>query len=189
MLGGLEVLGGFGGVADTLNMFNHYLGDPGYLPKYLDEHRKITPAAIKTFAQNYLKKDARVVVYGVAGEPDFGAPVPTPKVKAAPGAGAESVNADEAWRATQPKPAAARDVALPVPSSFTLSNGLGHVSPAAGHARSRPSSSARATRTDRRRARELHRVHAEPGQSSRNALTLANDVASSAHLSARRRTR
>jgi zinc protease len=30
MLQGLEVLGGFGGVADTLNLFNHYVGDPGH---------------------------------------------------------------------------------------------------------------------------------------------------------------
>src|SRR4029453_16464417 len=33
MVTGLETLGGFGGVADTLNMFNHYVGDPAYLPK------------------------------------------------------------------------------------------------------------------------------------------------------------
>ena len=31
MFSGLEVLGGFGGVADTLNIYNHYLGNPGYL--------------------------------------------------------------------------------------------------------------------------------------------------------------
>ena len=28
---GLESLGGFGGVADRLNMYNHFLKDPGYL--------------------------------------------------------------------------------------------------------------------------------------------------------------
>src|SRR5262245_14620498 len=50
LIGGLEVLGGFGGVADTLNMFNHYVGDPGYLPKYLEEHRKVTAASVKAFA-------------------------------------------------------------------------------------------------------------------------------------------
>ncbi len=32
MLQGLESLGGFGGVADTLNMFNQYVGDPGTSP-------------------------------------------------------------------------------------------------------------------------------------------------------------
>ena len=77
MLQGLEVLGGFGGVADTLNMFNHYLGDPGYLPKYLDEHRKLTPATVKAFAQEFLKLESRVVVHVVAGEPDYGPTVPT----------------------------------------------------------------------------------------------------------------
>src|SRR5207248_1372510 len=29
----LETLGGFGGVADRLNAYNHFLGDPGYLPR------------------------------------------------------------------------------------------------------------------------------------------------------------
>ena len=31
LLSGLEVMGGFGGVADTLNLYNHYLKNPGYL--------------------------------------------------------------------------------------------------------------------------------------------------------------
>ena len=31
MIEGLETLGGFGGVADRLNMYNHYLGTPDYL--------------------------------------------------------------------------------------------------------------------------------------------------------------
>ena len=31
MVQGLETLGGFGGVANRLNSYNHFLGDPGYL--------------------------------------------------------------------------------------------------------------------------------------------------------------
>lgn len=125
LLQGLEVLGGFGGVADTLNMFNHYLGDPAYLPKYIDDHRRVTPADIKTFAQSYLQTKSRVVVFGVSGEPNLGAPVATPPAaKSAPGAGAEAANADEAWRKEQPKPAALRVVQLPTPATFTLANGL-----------------------------------------------------------------
>ncbi len=30
---GLQRLGGFGGVADTLDEYNQYTGDPGFLPK------------------------------------------------------------------------------------------------------------------------------------------------------------
>ena len=33
MVQGLETLGGFSGVANRLNSYNHFLGDPGYLPR------------------------------------------------------------------------------------------------------------------------------------------------------------
>jgi zinc protease len=125
MLQGLEVLGGFGGVADTLNMFNHYVGDPGYLPKYLDEHRKVTPASVKAFTEKYLTPQSRVVVHGVPGQRKPGPAVPTPPApKVAAGTGAEAINAEEAWRATQPKPGADRAIQLPTPKSFKLANGL-----------------------------------------------------------------
>jgi len=125
VLTGLEMMGGFGGVADTLNMFNHYVGDPGYLPKYLDEHRRLTPAAIKTFAEQYLKPTARVIVHGVPGQPDLGAAVPTPPMpKVAPGTGAEAINADEPWRKDPPPPGAPLNVKLSTPGAFTLPNGL-----------------------------------------------------------------
>lgn len=125
VVGGLEVLGGFGGVADTLNLFNHYVGDPGYLPKYIDAHRKVTPASVRAFAQQYLQPTARVVVHGVPGEPEFGPPVPTPPApKVASGTGAEAVNADEPWRNAKPAAADARAISLPTARSFTLANGL-----------------------------------------------------------------
>jgi zinc protease len=125
MVQGLEVLGGFGGVADTLSLFNHYVGDPGHLPKYIEEHRKVTQAAVRSFAETYLAPTSRVVVHAVAGTPDLGPAVPTPPpVKSAPGAGAEPVNADEAWRAKPPAPATARVAALPTPATFKLPNGL-----------------------------------------------------------------
>jgi zinc protease len=125
MLTGLEVLGGFGGVADTLNMFNHYVGDPGYLPKYLLEHRQVTPASLKAFVGKYLQPQSRVVIHGVPGQRNRAANVPTPPApKTAPGTGAESINPDIAWRQEQPKPAASREVKLPTPASFRLPNGL-----------------------------------------------------------------
>ena len=125
LLQGLETLGGFGGVADTLNMFNHYVADPGYLPRYIAEHRQVSAGSVKAFAQAYLKKDARVVVYGVPGQPDFGPPVAAPPVpKVAPGTGAESVNADEAWRNSPPVPSAPLRVQIPPPATYTLPNGL-----------------------------------------------------------------
>ncbi len=44
IVNGLQRLGGFGGVADRLNMYEHYLGDPDYLSKDLARYRATTPA-------------------------------------------------------------------------------------------------------------------------------------------------
>jgi len=121
----LQSFGGFGGVADTLNQFNHYVGDPGYLPKYLDEHRKVSRESARAFAQQYLGPNARVVIHAVPGTPRLAPPVPTPRPpQYARGLGAESVNEDAGWRATRPAAAAPRALALPPARSFTLANGL-----------------------------------------------------------------
>src|SRR6202050_1514034 len=118
-------MGGFGGVADTLNLYNHYLHNPGYLGEDLARHRQVTVESVKQFAHDQLASTARVIVYGVPGEPDLGPDVPTPPApKVAPGTGEEAVNADAPWRATAPKPAHDPAVTLPTPTSFTLSNGL-----------------------------------------------------------------
>ena len=122
---GLESLGGFGGVADRLNMYNHYLGDPSYLRKDIERYRAVTPAAVRTFVREQLTPNARIVVHGVPGDPDLGPPVPTPKqATAAPRSRAQSVNADEPWRKDPPKAAEARALTLPEPTSFQLPNGL-----------------------------------------------------------------
>ena len=119
---GLERLGGFGGVADTLNSYNHYLGDPGFLRRDVQRYRNVTQASVKAFAQT-LTKDSRVVVYGVPGSQNLGPEVP--KGTAEAGAqGGEAVNVDAPWRNTPPKAAAARPLTVPVPKSFTLPNGL-----------------------------------------------------------------
>lgn len=122
---GLERLGGFGGVADRLNMYNHFLGTPDYLRQDIMRYRAVTPASVREFAQKQLRPTARVVVHGVPGEPDLGPQVPTPeKAEAKPGEGAESINADESWRHEVPKPGPSRTLQLPTPQSFTLANGL-----------------------------------------------------------------
>ncbi len=187
MLQGLEVLGGFGGVADTLNMFNHYVADPGYLPTYLDEHRKVTPASVKAFAQQHLAPTARVVVHAVAGTPDLGAPVPpAPPVKAAPGTGAESVNAEEAWRAKPPAAGPTRVATLPTPASFTLANGLTVIYQVrAGLPVASASlvlkSGGDANPVDRSGLANFAAAMLDQGTSSRDALAIASDVA---HLGA-----
>jgi zinc protease len=125
IVGGLETLGGFGGVADRLNAYNHYLGDPGYLARDIARYRSATPDGVRSFAAAQLATSSRVVVYGVPGKPDLGPEVPTPPAaKVAAGTGAESVNADEPWRGKPPVPAAARAFEPPVPQTFKLANGL-----------------------------------------------------------------
>ncbi|HEY7450419.1 MAG TPA: pitrilysin family protein [Vicinamibacterales bacterium] len=125
MIQRLETLGGFRGVADRLNQYNHYLGTPDYLSQDIARFRAVTAGSIKAFAQQQLQSNTRVVVHGIAGEPDLGAPVPAPPANAlGQTAGVESSNPDEPWRSVQPKPAAAKAVQLPVPGSFKLANGF-----------------------------------------------------------------
>lgn len=122
---GLETLGGFGGVADRLNSYNHYVGNPGFLPDDIKRYRAVTPESVKAWAQQQLQPNTRVVVHAVPGTPDLGAPVPTPKPsQTAAGAGAESINADEAWRTEMPKAGPVKALQVPLPTSFELPNGL-----------------------------------------------------------------
>jgi len=121
---GLERLGGFGGVADRLNLYNHHLGDPGYLDDDIQRYRAVTPASVHAFAQKQLAATSRVVVHGVPGEPQLAPVVPTPPQTAAAGEGGESINADEPWRRTAPVAGPARPLQIPVPESFQLPNGL-----------------------------------------------------------------
>ncbi len=116
MIQGLERLGGFGGVADRLNEYNHYLGNPGYFAEDVARYQKASIASIRTFAQTQLKPTARVVVYGIPGKPDLGPDVPTPKTLAkGKSTGGEAVNVDAPWRASAPEAVrrARREIAGP----------------------------------------------------------------------------
>ncbi len=121
----LEGLGGFGGVADRLNQYNHFLGTPDYLQKDIERYRAVTPATVQAFARDQLQPSARVVVYAVKGQPDLGAPVPTPTAEQTKaGEGAESINVDEPWRKERPRAGAARTLQVPTPETAQLANGL-----------------------------------------------------------------
>ena len=125
MVQGLEKLGGFGGVADRLNEYNHYLGNPDFIAQDLARYQNATIDSIRSFAETQLKPNANVVVYGIPGKPDLGPDVPTPKTlqKGMSTAG-EAVNADAAWRANPPQAGPARPLNLPAPEIFKLANGL-----------------------------------------------------------------
>src|SRR5688572_4422559 len=125
MFNGLQLVGGFGGVADQLNLYNHYTGNPDYLAQDVARRRRVTPETVRQFAQRYLTPNARVVVHGVPGKQVLAPEVPKP-VEQAPSSAAQTpaMNPDESWRAKQPAAAAARTVRVPVPQSFELPNGL-----------------------------------------------------------------
>jgi len=59
----VERIGGFGGKADLLNLYEMYAGDPGYLTKDLARYRAVTPQQVKDFANKYLPDDHRLILF------------------------------------------------------------------------------------------------------------------------------
>jgi len=127
-ISGLQRLGGFGGVADTLDKYNQYLGDPGYLPKDIARFEAVTVSSSKDAAAKYFGKEQSVVVDCVQGkkvvddvprspentdaEAKLTAPY-TPEFEAA-----------QAWRKTVPVAGPESAFHLPVPKTFALKNGM-----------------------------------------------------------------
>lgn len=124
----LERLGGFGGVADTLNYYNQYVGDPGYLPKDFARYDAVTAQAVQKDAQAMLGRNQRAIVTCVPGKKVVDDVPRSPEntdadVKITPEYTAEFDKA-QAWRATAPKPGPQPKLELPVPAEFALDNGL-----------------------------------------------------------------
>lgn len=122
LLASLEKLGG-DGVAEQLNHYNLYTGDPGYLPKDLARLRRVDAAAVQRAVQAWLPKHARAVVTGVPGKPKIDDPRAAKPAKAIATSMAPR-NEAEAWRATPPKAGPAPRFKQPRGDTFTLANGL-----------------------------------------------------------------
>jgi zinc protease len=121
----LESLGGFGGVADRLNMYNRHLGDPGYLPEDVQRYRDVTSASVFAFVQDRLQPSRRAVVHAVPGEPEPLADVFTPEAPVQTSSTTfKGTNADEPWRFTQPEGGPLPALTLSLPESIQLDNGL-----------------------------------------------------------------
>jgi zinc protease len=122
-IAGLEI---FGGVADLLNSYNHYLGTPDFLAADIARYENATTQSVLAFADQQLKPSSSVVVYCVQGKQDLGPDVATPKSEAKNTAatGGEPVNADAPWREKPPVAGPPSPLHLPVPQEFKLSNGL-----------------------------------------------------------------
>jgi zinc protease len=77
----LELLNGPGGEsgrAGLLQRFSHYTGDPGYLPKWVEQIENVTPADVQRVVRDHLAPAKRVTV---VTQPKPKAPAPAPKAQ------------------------------------------------------------------------------------------------------------
>ncbi len=120
---GLETLGGFGGIADRLNLYNHFVGDPGFLTRDLERYHLATTSSLKAVGATRLKRDARVVIHGVPGNKVL-AEVPRAEHVPLSVPIQETTVPSQDWRKDPPRPMPQSALSLPVPAVFRLSNGL-----------------------------------------------------------------
>jgi len=125
---GLQRLGGFGGVADTLDLYNQYTGDPGYLPKDIAATEAVTKESAQAAAQKFFTQDAAAIVEAMPGDKKVN---DVPRSPDDTDASVQIVNPcspefekSQEWRKTMPKAGPPVTVHLPVPVTFTLANGL-----------------------------------------------------------------
>jgi len=126
-ISGLQRLGGFGGVADMLDLYNQYTGDPGYLPKDIARYEDATVASVKQIGEQSFGKKQRVVVTTIPGKKVVD---DVPRSPEDTDASVKVVNpykpefeAEQDWRKTPPTPGKQPELNLPVPTTFALSNG------------------------------------------------------------------
>jgi zinc protease len=120
----LENYGSFAGVANRLNLYNHFLHDPGYLNRDLARYAAVTPASLKAFAEAQLRPAHRVVVHGVPGEKALPPNPPASSAPTAAEAAASPAPSKEPWRNDAPRPGPTAQATLPAARSFRLPNGL-----------------------------------------------------------------
>lgn len=112
------------GVADKLNQYNHYVGDPDYLARDIERYERASIADLKAVTSQYLQNNSRVVVYAVPGKKvidDVPRTTSDQEKGTTPTAETSSV---EPWRANPPAKGPDPSLVLPVPSCFQLDNGL-----------------------------------------------------------------
>lgn len=128
LIGGLQRLGGFGGVADRMDYYNYYTGDPGYLPKDVARYQHVTVASIRKLADDQLLDTKRVVVTVVNGKKVTD---DVPRSPADTDANVKIENPYPAtfetaqdWRKNAPAAGPLPTLHLPVPKVFALQNGM-----------------------------------------------------------------
>ncbi len=128
LIQGLQRLGGFGGVADMMDRYNQYLGDPGYLPKDVARYEAVSTASVQKAGQQVFGKNQRVVVYCVPGKKVTDDVPRSPEdtdatVKVNPPY-EQAFEAGQNWRKEAPKAGPDPTLHLPTPKTFALDNGV-----------------------------------------------------------------
>ncbi|HWG39427.1 MAG TPA: pitrilysin family protein [Candidatus Acidoferrales bacterium] len=126
MLRKMDKLGGQGGVADRLNLYNHYLGDPGFLQKDIDRYEQVSTSDLQRVAQDKLTRNSRVVVYCIPGEKVVHdvARIARSEEPAQADEKTKAFEEAQAWRAQAPQSGPSSNISLPSPHQFKLANGL-----------------------------------------------------------------
>lgn len=130
----LHALTNVGDRARTLQVYNHYEGNPNGLQKDLERHQKLTPAALQTAAKQYLTADRRATVVAIpqselAARQKQGPvtldsmPAGLPPSKSEP-ALAVTLETDNPMRATRPASGERSKLIVPKFQSKKLANGL-----------------------------------------------------------------
>jgi zinc protease len=112
-----------GSVANLLNQYNQFLGDPGKFQWDLERYDAVSAASLKRFAAGTLSDHSRVVMYAVRGKKVIDDP--PKKTEPEKASNVASLNIpNQQWRRTAPSPGPLSQLNLPAPKQFTLSNGL-----------------------------------------------------------------
>ena len=181
IVSGLESLGGFGGVADRLNTYEHYLGTPDYLQQDVARYRARHAGAVKAFARDHLTPTARVVVRLPAARAAGAGPDAAGAEAGRRGHGRRRSTPTSRGARTSPRRPASSGAAADA-RSRTLPNGLTVILNERGRCRSSPRSGVqhgeRRQPARQARTRELHRGDAgRRHQDAQRALQIADEVA------------
>ncbi len=128
LIQGLQRLGGFGGVADMMDRYNQYTGDPGYLPKDVARYEAVTTGSVKEIGGKVFGKNQRAVIYCLPGKKVTEEVPRSPEntdadVKVTPPYKPDFEEAQN-WRKEAPKPGPEPTLHLPAPKTFALANGV-----------------------------------------------------------------
>ena len=167
-----------------LNLYNHYLGTPDYLAQDVMRYRNVTPDSVRRSRSSICGRTRASSSTAFRASRISRLRSPKPGEQARQPAAAESINADEPWRANAAEAGRRARLSLPVPQSFQAGQR------ADGASRCRTTRRAGRVGQPRRAQAAATRIRwtgpgspASPprmldqGTATRNALQIADDVA------------